>query len=170
MLSIMSIWKISAWISFSMFSIIPFFKALCAYQKNRYKMDRYSHWFKDQFLWEFRSFLYYILLALPFIMMEYCSDMVAYLLFVGFTVLYTMVRFYKCDWKKLFESIDWTMRMLRSAIVLFVLHFVWMYLFIDVMNTTSLGWGCVFAYIGSWFLVYVVWFVLYPVEWLIGYY
>lgn len=170
MLSVMSIWKISAWISFSMFSIIPFFKALSAYQKNRYKMDRYSHWFKDQFLWEFRSFLYYILLALPFIMMEYCSDIIAYLLFVGFTVLYTMVRFYKCDWKKLFESIDWTMRMLRSAIVLFVLHFMWMYLFIDVMNTTSLGWGCVFAYIGSWFLVYVVWFVLYPVEWLIGYY
>ena len=169
MFTVQQMWKISAWIAFSMFSVIPFFRALEAYQKNRYKMDRYSHWFAKAFLWEFRSFLYYVLLALPFVLMEYCSDLIAYILFVVFSILYTMVRFYKCDWNKLFKNIDWTMRMLRSAIVLFVLQFSLIYFVIENAYTTSLGWGSIFAYISSWFFIYMVWLLLYPVEWLIGY-
>ena len=168
-IGVQGIWKISAWIGFSMFSVIPFFRALNMYQKNRYKMDRYSQWFKKAFLWEFRSFLYYILLALPFILMEYCSDVVAYLVYVGFTILYTMVRFYKCDFTALFKDIDWTMRMLRSAVCLFVLQFGLLFLMVETLATTSFGWGNVFAYVSCWFFVYFVWFLMYPVEWLIGY-
>ena len=66
MLNLLSIWKISAWISFGMFLVIPFFKALSSYQKNRYKMDRYSYWLWKQFLWEFKSFFYYISITIYF--------------------------------------------------------------------------------------------------------
>ena len=169
MLEIQTMWKISAWIGFFLFSMIPFFRALNVYQKNRYKMDRYSSWLWKSFLWEFRSFLYYIILALPFILMEYCNDLIAFVLFVSFTILYSMVRFYKCDWNALFKNINWTMRMLRSAIVLFILQFGLGYFVISSAYATSLGWSNVFAYISSWFLIYFVWLLLYPVEWFIGF-
>ena len=167
---IQEIWKLCAWIGFSAMLVIPFLKSLAAYQQNRYKMDRYGHWLWKQFRYEFRSVGYYLLLAMPYILMEYSSDIVAFLVFIGFTIFYIMCRYYKCDWKRLFSSIQWTMRMIRSTVVFAFLQFGWMYGVIQYAYTTSYGWGCIFAFVGSWLLIPVVWLILYPVEWLIGWF
>ncbi|MDD6467207.1 MAG: UDP-N-acetylmuramoyl-tripeptide--D-alanyl-D-alanine ligase [Erysipelotrichaceae bacterium] len=169
-LQIQWIWYSTVLISYIAVLVLSMQRVLWSFQQNRYKVDRYSQWLKQKIKCEAPSFFYYFLLSIPFLMMDYISqDQFQFLIYCFFTILYLFIMYFR-NTRRDPLPLKWTARLVRLTIVMILIHACWIYLVLRYGRWALYGYGFLWCFVSSWFLVYIGWVCLYPLEWLIQWY
>lgn len=146
--------------------LVPCKHILHMFQQNRYETGRLSKWLKDQGKQKkipWLSFLFFILfVALIFVTDEKIRLLMTIWVAVVYAALSMFLESKKA--KKYIQPLNWTWRVKRQMLTLFLLNLCWIGCFVVVLPSAYWNFIAASALFINWGLVYVMAWITTPIE------
>ncbi len=148
------------------FMIIPMLHSLHMFQQNRYEVFRYQGWLKQQTSDLSVGVVWYLIKALPLIIIVFLPISNEYIVLVyGIVLIYIYLMFKKEKKKVYIKPLVYTSRVKRQIVVMAVLNILiltFIYYITDVYKWYSVYF--IVGYFVNWFLVFIMAFITSPIE------